>query len=342
MKVIHIESGLGNQMLSYSELLLLRKLNPIDDFFIETIIYDIPECNEKIKQWYGYELKNIFNIDENNIRTLFCDEEWNKIINEVRDSHFWVDWNYPPIIVGVLKEHGISLENYRGEIHRGGHKNRFFRRISNNRVGYDLKRITRPLYEERYIRKMSVKENMFIKTNKDIYTGQWLGLMKKNSGIEFIETEIRNVFQFPKLEGDKNLEIEQHILNCNSVAIHARRGDALGTNGYCYRYGYFKRAVSYIKANVENPVFYFFTDPGSMTWIQKNMDIFSLNIEKDHVFFVDWNGGVNSYRDMQLMAKCKHNIITCSTFGWWGAWLNDYKHKITCSPSVLINTTHHF
>ena len=30
MKVVHIESGLGNQMLSYSELLLLKKLNNDD------------------------------------------------------------------------------------------------------------------------------------------------------------------------------------------------------------------------------------------------------------------------------------------------------------------------
>ena len=51
MKIIHIESGLGNQMLSYCEYLAIKKMNPDDDCFIETIVYDIPECNDVICQW---------------------------------------------------------------------------------------------------------------------------------------------------------------------------------------------------------------------------------------------------------------------------------------------------
>ena len=41
MKIVHIESGLGNQMLSYCEFLALKKSNPKDDIFIETSIYMI-------------------------------------------------------------------------------------------------------------------------------------------------------------------------------------------------------------------------------------------------------------------------------------------------------------
>ena len=81
MKIIHIESGFGNQMLSYCEYLALKKMNPDDEFYLETIIYDIPECNDIICQWNGYELERIFGIDTpSNIKTLFSADEWEAAI----------------------------------------------------------------------------------------------------------------------------------------------------------------------------------------------------------------------------------------------------------------------
>ena len=52
MKIVHIESGLGNQMLSYCEFLALKKSNPKDDIFIETSIYDI--TNSSFGWWAAY------------------------------------------------------------------------------------------------------------------------------------------------------------------------------------------------------------------------------------------------------------------------------------------------
>ena len=115
MIIIHIESGLGNQMLSYCEYLSLKYANPNQEFFAETIVFEIPECNEVICQWNGYELEKIFGIKEpKNIKSLFSDDEWTQIISEIRATKFWIhNWNYPVVFTEVLNRHGLQLDYYR-------------------------------------------------------------------------------------------------------------------------------------------------------------------------------------------------------------------------------------
>lgn len=121
MKIIHIDSGLGNQMLSYCEYLAMKKMNPDDDCFIETIIYEIPECQEVVYQWNGYELNRIFGINAPNIKSLFTPTQWESIINEVRASKFWEkNWNYPVYITQALNHAGIEVKNVRGDFEAKG------------------------------------------------------------------------------------------------------------------------------------------------------------------------------------------------------------------------------
>lgn len=337
MKVIHVESGLGNQMLSYAEYLVMKKLND-DDCYIENMIYDIEECNDVICQWFGYELERIFNIKAPNVKTLFSENQWDIIISDVKRSEFWNNgWRYAPAITNAFRKQGVELDNILGD------DVKYVKTYTQNdsKIKYDLKRILRPFYEKKYIKSVDMSHLIFVKSNKNIYAGQTLGLRNTGVDIDYVKDEIKDAFRFPQIEDEKNKEISKMIKNCESVAIHARRGDMLQSNGYCYKYGYFKRAVKYIRNHVANPVFFFFCDTGSIEWCKSNPNIFGLDFDKDKVFFIDWNTGLEYYRDMQLMAMCKHNIITNSSFGWWGAYFNENPQKVTCSPSVWINTTNH-
>ena len=84
-----------------------------------------------------------------------------------------------------------------------------------------------------------------------------------------------------------------------------------------------------IEEKVENPTFFVFSN--DMDWVKKNIQINS------RVFYIDINSGNGSYKDMQLMSNCKHNIIANSSFSWWGAWLNENKNKIVIAPKKWIN-----
>ena len=119
MKVLHIESGLGNQMLDYCDLLAERKANPIGEYYIENIIYSIPGACEKICQWNGYELDRVFGIKEHNIKEKFNEAQWNRIIQSVNDSRFWEDnWRYSDAIVTAFDNEGLHLKNVYSRPHQ--------------------------------------------------------------------------------------------------------------------------------------------------------------------------------------------------------------------------------
>lgn len=351
MLVVHMDSGLGNQMLDYAEFLTIQKNNPTQKCYLENLIYELPEKPGMFSMWNGYELKRIFGVDVPNVKEFFSEEQWKNILEDVEKSEFWnEDWNFAPHIVDALKKQGMQLHNF-GKIPGKKlqkptnikefitySKTMFF----NTGVGYHIKRGGRTLLKDKIIRKMNCSYNLFKQYPEDSYVGHSLAFRYKGFGIEKMEKEIREAFQFPPITDEKNMKILEQIQNTNSVSIHARRSDLLFVNGHCYKHGFFKRSVKYIKKCVKDPVFIFFTDENSVGWCEENEKIFGLDFEKDSVEFVTWNKGEESFRDMQLMAECKHNIFTESSFGFWGAFLNSNPEKITCAPDITILSTHTF
>jgi hypothetical protein len=145
---------------------------------------------------------------------------------------------------------------------------------------------------------------------------------------------IRNNFNFRNNLDDKNKEMVEKIINTNAVSIHVRRGDYVSNpeasklHGGITTLDYYKKSIEAINAKVENPVFFVFSD--DINWVKQNMSI-------TNSYYIDWNKGKDSYKDMQLMSYCKHNIIANSSFSWWGAWLNNNPSKIVITPNKWFN-----
>lgn len=128
-----------------------------------------------------------------------------------------------------------------------------------------------------------------------------------------------------KSHPDLTKEVEAN----NSLSIHIRRGDYL-TNADDYNFklmrstGYYQKSLEYLVSRTPNAKLYVFSDDPE--WVQEHLDL-----PADTHFATEYN--LTDYQELILMSKCKHNIISNSTFSWWGAWLNNFTNKVVIAPS---------
>ena len=154
------------------------------------------------------------------------------------------------------------------------------------------------------------------------FSGWWQNIYY----VEPVQSILRKklIFNTP-LQG-KNLEYYKRFQSAETVSVHVRRQDYLhekNFEGVCGT-AYYDQAIEYMKAKLADPVFLFFSD--DIEWCKNNFG------KKEENYYIDWNLGNNSFKDMQLMSLCKNNIIANSTFSWWSAWLNSNDKKMVIMP----------
>ena len=145
-----------------------------------------------------------------------------------------------------------------------------------------------------------------------------------------VEEMLFERFEFPTIQ---NLEI-QSLINqmkkVNSVSVHIRAGDYLTAEnsaifgGICTTQ-YYRNAIKLIEKEVENPVFFVFSN--DTEWCKENFQL-------DHVIWMDEDvlPPHEDWIEMYLMSCCKYNIIANSSFSWWSAFLNRNKQKVVVAP----------
>ena len=196
---------------------------------------------------------------------------------------------------------------------------------------FKLQRLCNKLYDYAFSKKAYAQphyhfDEQFHQLPEDIYiSGYW----QSERYFKQIEKEIRTDFQLSSAPNKQNQQLIEEISKVNAVGLHVRMGDYLSKEKYKSFFGgldmsYYKNAIECINEKVSTPVFYIFSD--NIEWCKKEFDYLQ------NAVFVDSNSGDQSYMDLMLMSKCKHNIIANSTFSWWGAWLNEHPKKIVIAP----------
>ncbi len=104
----------------------------------------------------------------------------------------------------------------------------------------------------------------------------------------------------------------------------------------------------------------YFEDPQGLRFIQYGKDYLrkAMNLFPDDALFILFSNDIKFAKanipeemtdrikcieneshiiDLHLISFCKHAIISNSTFGWWGAWLNRNPNKVVITPAQWLH-----
>ena len=118
-----------------------------------------------------------------------------------------------------------------------------------------------------------------------------------------------------------HFNIKYPFLLNNTVSIHVRRGDYVHLpNHYPIQsVEYYQRAYEIIGDKNINVVIV----SDDISWCKENLSF-------NNTHFIENETNIT---DLYIMSLCKHNIMSNSTFSWWGAWLNNNPNKKVIQPS---------
>jgi hypothetical protein len=120
---------------------------------------------------------------------------------------------------------------------------------------------------------------------------------------------------------DKLKNIHPNIFNKDSVSIHVRRGDYLNISNVLPIID-----KSYIDESLRqlggySNIFIFSDDK---EWCKKNLKYNNSTVVEN----------LEDYEELWSISLCNHNIMSNSSFSWWGSYLNKNENRKVFVPSI--------
>ncbi len=299
MIVVKFTGGLGNQMFQYALFLALQEK------YRETLVLADISAYYVLDLHYGFELDKIFSLSRHDKLKIASNRQLYIARGEIP---FFTGG-----IIGKMVQRPVCWINAR------------LRRLAEIKGKRNVIREEDVMWKNDCAQLNSAIENLDITKNWYL-DGYW----QREIFFEHILKKMKGNCVFPKLKTEQEMEIEKRIVSSNSVSIHVRRGDYVNSQYDILGMKYYKNAIDYISGRVKSPLFFIFSED------DKYIEEAFSGIENKVI--VSFNKDKNSYKDMQMMSMCKHNIIANSSFSTWAAYLNNNEDKIVIYPSRYTET----
>jgi hypothetical protein len=153
------------------------------------------------------------------------------------------------------------------------------------------------------------------------------GLWQSPEYAQAIESVLRNDFTFKTELSSEAQSYAREIAAGESLAIQVRRGDyashpKVQSVLWLTDENYFRRAVARVENEKHVTQLFVFSD--DVPWCR---DHITTNLPTTFI-----PATMSDVDSLCLLSLCKHAIISNSSFGWWGAWLNANPNKIVIAP----------
>ncbi len=171
----------------------------------------------------------------------------------------------------------------------------------------------------------AVDERIQARTTRATLDGYW----QCEEYFAHIKEHLKEEFTPTEQPGVAWTALASTIRSSESVGIHIRRGDYVTNRRANAHHGvsgvdYVRRAWETVAPSPEARTFIFSDDPG---WCRENLSFLPFPV------FVDGN---RDFEDLLLLSKCRHKIITNSSFGWWAAWLGERPDGMIVAPRAWL------
>lgn len=150
---------------------------------------------------------------------------------------------------------------------------------------------------------------------------EFFGYFQSSKNFYGFDKEIQETFLPDEDFLNKIHSLYPQLNNKNNISIHIRRGDYLKVSNILpvVDISYIDKCLDTIK---EFDNIFVLTD--DKEWVEKNIKRQNLIIPKN----------LEDYEELWLIGLCKYNIMSNSTFSWWGSFLNTNPDKVVFVPDT--------
>jgi Glycosyl transferase family 11. len=145
----------------------------------------------------------------------------------------------------------------------------------------------------------------------------------------FVPEVVRDLYEIDPVTKAYIEDKYRHLFKEEITALHVRRGDYFGNvdNHPICTLDYFRSAIKHIGKDKR---FLVFSD--DIAWCKKKF-------RGENFFFAE---NETAIVDIYLQSYCTNNIISNSSFSWWGAWLNSNPDKTVIAPDPWFGVAYQY